>query len=120
MSEEATEVVHPPRKTLIMLSELPGQAGGFSVGLALCSQDPEQQYGEDLPFSITDIVAMALVDIVKTTPKAFTDRIDAVQARLQSIVTAINDGADAETAGRALSAGDLVAPEAANDVPANA
>lgn len=87
------------RKTIIVLEELPDAPGAFSVGLALSSQDPAQNGGEiedttNVVIPVTDMIAMVLVDIVKTTPKAFSDRLETLYGRINAASEAVKAGRD--------------------------
>lgn len=104
-----------PRRAIIALIELPpveGQKPGFTVSLALSSQDPEQNQEADengvQTLAVVDIATMALVDIIKTTPPAFIERIEAIQARFQRIADRIASGEDAREAAKEEFASTLV------------
>lgn len=93
----------PPRRAQVLIVEVLGkEPGAFTLGLGLSAQDPEQValYGEGETIAPVDIVAMALAEIVKTSPKAFTDRLNAIQKALSNAADDIANGADPADAAR--------------------
>lgn len=112
-----------PRRAILALAELPpgeGQKGGFTVSLAFSHQDPDQPQDVDengvQTLAVVDIAVMALVDIIKTTPPAFVERIEAIQTRFTRIAERIAAGDDPREAAKEEFGQTLVAdPEAAGE-----
>jgi hypothetical protein len=110
-----------PAKSIITITEVPGSAGGFTIGLGLHGARMEEiNPGSTQPVSVVDVIALAVTHIIRSQPQDFQDSVALVNATLRNVNTKLADGASVEEAlggADAALAGaisDIDPPEAAN------
>lgn len=85
-------------QAILTLTESPDNPSGFTIGLALASHSNADDV-ETFRIPAVDIVVLALVNILKKTPTAFTDEMNAINSALIELSKTLGeDGADSDAA----------------------
>ncbi|UTC29901.1 hypothetical protein BAJUN_02950 [Bajunvirus bajun] len=89
---EPTIVADTPAlaNSILSLTEQEGNAGGFTIGLSLASFSSSGDGGMRLP--VTDVVILALVNILREMPDFFKEELDKVNAAISDLSTALAEG----------------------------
>ena len=85
------------RTTIIALTQSEEIEGGFTTQANLICQRENYQ-NDSVGMPVTDVVALALIDIIKKTPADFIKSLEGVQTHLAAAAKAMEEGADPEEA----------------------
>lgn len=77
-------------KSTLQLTEAPDAVNGFTIGLGLASFSTQDDGGMRLP--ITDVVILALVNILRETPPILVEEMDKINTAISELSEALEKG----------------------------
>jgi hypothetical protein len=84
------------RRSILALTESPDAASGFTIGMSLASFATNDDGGMSVP--ITDVVILALINILRETPDVFKQEMDKINTAISELSAAMAIGEGVEEA----------------------